>query len=356
MDDLMEDQLHERLTSYAQAGARAARPATASAARGHGARLLVQRRVAQGSAALLLVAGIVGGAVVAGNHAERGVAPANGGGSQPTGTVAKRGATAGIEAATPPQVVRTAGAIELRGRTGQGQPWSYMVAKRQGGFCDLGTTDTSPPGAELGDDRGSQCSWGGGGFGSQVQPLSAFELNTVSEGCGTTNETDMPVGDDQWETLLAGLASPDAATVRLELLDGRRIETHPVATDLLAARPFAIYLNQCVMGTTTVAYRADGSVIARSGGEAPFPPQMGEWKANLTFDSKVTVAQRTELLVELERAGAQLYANRGANAKLYVEVPTLWPGVKGKLGAAQAQGKLHFTVSRSRDLTSGSHP
>jgi hypothetical protein len=353
MDDLMET-VQRRLDAYARAGADAAGPGDAAAARGRGARLRLRRRLAQGSAALLLVAGMAGGAALAGARSgDRAVDPA-GTGQVPAVTHAGSGpAVKGVVQAPAPQVVSTADSIELKGRTGQGRTWSYLMAKRPGGVCQLGDLDRDGPGRSLEPESSGMCgTLGGAGFGTRVHPVLAGELNALTDsGCSTVPGDGPPSGDDQWETLLTGLAGPGVGRVRLELLDGRIIEVRPVATDLFQARPFAVYLNQCVTGTTMVAYRADGSVLSRKPGAPASPPQLGEWKADLTFDRHVQSERRTQLLVDLERGGAQLYEARNGHAKLFVQAKELWPTVKGRLEAARRDGLLQFTTSRSPDLT-----
>jgi hypothetical protein len=354
MDDLME-QVQRRLDAYARAGEAAAGAGDAAAARGRGSRLRLERRLAQGSAALLLVVGLAGGAALAGARSgDRDVAPA-GDGQVPATTAGRRPAgpaVDGIVQAPSPQVVRTADSIELKGRTGQGRTWSYLLAKRPGGVCQLGDLDRDAPGRSLKPEPTGMCgSLGGAGFGTRVRPILARELNTVKDGCGSVAGDAQPTGDDQWETLLTGLAGPEVDRIRLELLDGRVMEVRPVATDLFEARPFAVYLNQCIVGVTTVAYRADGSVLSRSPGTAGSPPQLGQWLADVRFDRRVTGERRTELLVALERGGAQLYEAGNGRYKLSVQVQQQWGAVKDRLEAARREGLVQFTTERSPDLT-----
>jgi hypothetical protein len=362
MDDLdLMEQVHRRLTSYAQAGAAAAGAGDAAAVRGRGARLRVRRRLAQGSAVLVLVAAVAGGATLAGSWSGRdAVAPAGNGQAPPAATAGTGAAVAGVVRtmrAPDPEVVRKPDSIELLGRTGQGRTWSFLLTRRPDGICQLTDEDRDGPSRSIGPGPMGECGAPGGAGGGTIEPgpIQASDLNMASDGCsGGISDTAAARsgtgerGDGQYDALLTGLASPGAARIRLVLLDGRAIDVQPVATDLFEARPFATYLNECIGGVTTVAYRADGSVLSTK--SAPHgPPEVGEWRATLTFGKDVAPGRRTDLLVALERGGAELYEAKDGRYKLYVVIGQHWQAIKDRLEAARRAHLIEFTARKAPD-------
>ena len=298
--------IDDRLTAAARSAAERAGLPDAPVIRDHGRRIVRRRRAARGGGVLSLIVALVAGIGFAGGFGIGGraapVAPATGGGA-----TTEAPDTSKAEVRMPaPTVTEKRGSIELRGKASGTETWRFGVRTSPEGVC--AEHEVMPLGAS-----GSSCSDREAVVGDTlgiVEPSCSGEVSDFFTGTGDDQED----GEGHYGTMFTGLVSPDAALVRVELLDGRALELEPVPSKELGAGLVAGYLPECVLHAYTFALDAEGKVVSvhgsntgglsRLGDVAPSPSR--DPQGQLRFAAGVTPERRREILLAIEARGAEL--------------------------------------------------
>jgi hypothetical protein len=186
-----------------------------------------------------------------------------------------------------------------------------------------------------------------------VSLSSADTLNRAQAGC--SGLASPSPADNHWETTITGFVSPSAAKVALRLLDGRTVVAEPVASKELGVKLFGAWLPGCVSHANIEVEDAAAKVIASNppyfsnldGGEEPLGDHMPEDpKIEVRFAGGTPIDRRIQLLVAVERQGAQLYKVDGDRYLLSAFGPPL-ELIKAPLDEAEAAGLLRYSVTRA---------
>ena len=332
------DELDRRLATIARVAADRADLPEADAVRRRGRTFALRRRAVQGAGALALVVGLAGGYAVATDRS--GPAPV------PEAVQALAPAVAAEPIRMPPaQVTRGAkGAMELRGPTRDGGTWSYKLHYERGQLCE--DSELAPGGA------------GGGGCGGQSPDPD--QLNRAHAGCSGGDMEGDPTPNDgagAYDGLITGYVSPQAAMVRLDLLDGRKLLVEPVLNEHFDIKLFGAWLPECVSYADTVVLDAAGKVIASrpplstellgAHAQDPLTPGLpGDGRVELRFADDVPSERRTGFLQAIELRGAELFSAEGDNYLLVIQITNHVKGITDRLDQARKAGLLQYELTR----------